>query len=219
MAIWYYGRANARQVASLAAQRIEQFLKSGDFHCLDSSVGLMLASPAGRTTRMRRQMDAAAHRRSSQDLTVPPPPPPPPVPQQADASGKHPAQKAAKAKTDSGRPPALPALAGQLSDQTLPQVLQFLNQNQKTGELHLQTDARDALFSIRKGDIVYAESGGYEGVDAVYACAKETEGAFWFNSMEALPKRIENVQASMMDIAFECCRLLDESRRDEESLE
>jgi hypothetical protein len=138
-----------------------------------------------------------------------PPPPAPPSARKKDA----PAARAAPAA------PALPALSGQLSEQHLPQVLQYLNQNQKTGELNLKTSNRGALFAIRQGEMEYAESEGQKGTEAVFACAAEKDGAFWFMSMESLPGRERNVHQSMMDIAFECCRLMDEAGMVEESRE
>ncbi len=202
LSIWYYGKANCTEVANLAAQRIQQFLSSGDFTRLDSSVGLIFGSLEANTSRIRRQIgDHDAQKERPRSTLIAPPPlrePPSATTQHVPGASHH-------------KMRSLPALAGQLSDQNLPQVLQFLNQNQKTGELQLETAGREALFVIDKGQLIYAVSGGLEGVEAVYACARECEGTFWFEIVDMPPARKRNVTLSMMEIAFECCRLMDEA--------
>jgi hypothetical protein len=224
MAIWYYGKKNGLEIAALAARRIEQFLQSGDFQCLDSSVGLMMGGTPGSDSQIKRYLEDTAksslHKASTSAVASPPPPTSAP-PRKAVAAAPPPPKRKKTAPSAKAKPspaaPVLPALSGQLADQNLPQVLQYLHQNHKTGELNLKTANRGALFAIRRGELEYAESGGLMGAEAVFACAGEKDGAFWFMSMERLPDRERNVHQSMMDIAFECCRLMDEAGLVEES--
>lgn len=106
-----------------------------------------------------------------------------------------------------------PALSGQLTEQNVPQILQFLFQNQKTGELRIQTARLSGLMAFLDGNIEFAEAGSLEGIHAIYACSRQTNGSFRFNAT-AIPDRPKNVDQPMMEIIFQCCKRMDEEQRD-----
>ncbi len=106
-----------------------------------------------------------------------------------------------------------PALAGQLSMQNLPQVLQFLHQNANTGILHLRNPEREGVLLFDKGNIFNAQSGDVSGEEAIYTLALLKEGSFQFSNEENKPEGDTNVKGTMMSIVFECCRRFDEAGR------
>lgn len=104
-----------------------------------------------------------------------------------------------------------PALSGNLADQHLAQIIQFLHANTKTGELHVRGRNNLGTMAFDQGSIYYAECGDRRGPPAIYVCAREHIGTFRFNSMPAAPDRPKNVSDPMMQIIFECCKRIDET--------
>jgi hypothetical protein len=109
-----------------------------------------------------------------------------------------------------------PALSGNLSDQALPQIIQFLNTSTMTGDLKVSGPRVTGVIAFDRGQLYYAEAGQFQGEFAVYACALEREGSFHFFRLEAAPSREHNVNAPTTHVIFECCRRMDESARAEE---
>ncbi len=107
-----------------------------------------------------------------------------------------------------------PSLAGQLSVQSLPNLLQFLLQHANTGELVVDTDDLTGMLVFEKGRLVFAKAGSIEGEEAVFACALKREGSFRFNNLEEVPAEPRNVTMPMMQIIFECCKRYDDSERE-----
>lgn len=106
-----------------------------------------------------------------------------------------------------------PALAGQLSVQSMPQILQFLHHSSLTGALEIKTPARDGILLVEKGSIFRAESGAQTGLEAIYALGLLRQGSFHFNASDSRPAGETNVTDPMMQILFECCRRYDEAGR------
>ncbi|MCK6470586.1 MAG: FHA domain-containing protein [Planctomycetes bacterium] len=117
-----------------------------------------------------------------------------------DALGSH-GQHAAQAG---------PALSGNLANQDLAQIFQFLNTNTKTGDLFVTGEQREGLISFDEGKIFFAEAGDRKGIHAVYALARERSGTFRLEGLEKPPDRPKNVTEPMMQIIFECCKRIDE---------
>jgi hypothetical protein len=104
------------------------------------------------------------------------------------------------------------ALSGNLGDQSLVQVIQYLHANNKTGELHVEGARHSGLFGFDDGVIFFAEAGERRGAPAIYVCAREHEGTFAFRRTPTPPAKPKNVTEPMMQIIFECCRRIDETQ-------
>ena len=113
------------------------------------------------------------------------------------------------------RPLPGPALSGNLSDQSLPQIIQFMHTSSMTGELKVSGARFNGVIAFDKGQLCHAEAGEFQGEFAVYACAMEHQGSFQFFRLEALPPRERNVKAPTARVIFECCRRMDEGGRGE----
>ena len=100
-------------------------------------------------------------------------------------------------------------LAGSLSDFGLPELLQTIDLNRKTGRLSLVTENKNGTMDIRGGQIVAAEFDGKLGEEAVYSMLREEMGYFEFEAKEF---EVEpNVEASTSALLMESFRKLDES--------
>jgi hypothetical protein len=108
-----------------------------------------------------------------------------------------------------------PALSGNLSDQGLPQIVQFLHTSAMTGELKVSGARFNGVIAFDKGQLCHAEAGEFQGEFAVYACAMEQQGSFQFFRLDALPPREQNVKTPTAHVIFECCRRMDEAGRGE----
>ena len=120
-------------------------------------------------------------------------------------------QQAGDAGTSGGRRGVEPALSGNLADQHLAQIIQFLHANTKTGELHVRGRNNLGTMAFDSGAIYYAECGDRRGPPAIYVCAREHIGTFRFNASPTAPARPKNVNDPMMQIIFECCKRIDET--------
>jgi len=107
--------------------------------------------------------------------------------------------------------PVEPALSGNLADQNLAQIIQYLHTNAKTGELIVKGKTREGILAFDKGQIVSAQSGDRNGVTAIYAVARERSGSFSFKVSDSVAMRPKNVNEPMMQIIFECCKRMDEA--------
>jgi len=107
--------------------------------------------------------------------------------------------------------PEEPALSGNLSDQNLAQIIQYLNTNGKTGELIVKGKNREGIFVFDKGQIISAQAGDRNGVTAIYAVARERSGSFSFKTTDTVSMRPKNVTDPVMQIIFECCKRMDET--------
>jgi len=103
------------------------------------------------------------------------------------------------------------ALSGNLGDQSLVQVLQYLHTNTKTGELLVEGERYSGVFAFNGGTIYFAEAGERHGTPAIYVCAREHQGTFTFRRTSTPPAKPKNVTDPMMRIIFECCRRIDET--------
>ena len=104
-------------------------------------------------------------------------------------------------------------LAGNLAEQSLPQVLQYVAANRYTGEMHIRSQGLSGTIAIAEGNVVYAETSGNagkKGMDAILAMGEIKAGSFEFFSMSDLPVRPVNVHMPTMQVIFEICRVMDE---------
>ena len=107
-------------------------------------------------------------------------------------------------------PPEEAALSGNLRDQSLPQVLQYLHASGMTGELTVKGEKQQGSMAFEDGQLFFAESGECYGADAVYECAQERTGAFHFKTLAAPPHYPKNIVEPTLQVILESCRRIDE---------
>jgi len=103
------------------------------------------------------------------------------------------------------------ALSGNLHDQSLPQILQFIHSNAMTGELFVEGKRHHGAIAFNNGQIFFAQSGPVNGSFAVYHCARETDGHFRFEKTANPPNRAKNVTETTVQVILESCRRMDEA--------
>ncbi|MCW8133428.1 MAG: DUF4388 domain-containing protein [Planctomycetota bacterium] len=104
-----------------------------------------------------------------------------------------------------------PALSGNLRDQGLPQIMQFLHSNSMTGELFVEGKRHQGVMAFDNGQVIFAQSGAINGAFAIYHCARESEGHFRFEKMPKPPNRPRNVTETTVQVILESCRRMDEA--------
>ncbi|MCB1198339.1 MAG: DUF4388 domain-containing protein [Deltaproteobacteria bacterium] len=107
------------------------------------------------------------------------------------------------------------ALSGDLSAMGLPDLLQNLNQNQKTGSLTLSFDEQEGMIAILEGKLYSAQVGKAVGSKAVYRMLAWDEGDFEFQPLDAdapefSAKGVTPIQESVDGLLMEGMRQLDE---------
>lgn len=128
--------------------------------------------------------------------------------------------------TEEGLPPmAQLSLAGNLNDQSLPQVLQFLHTTARTGELEVRGGKMKGTVGFQKGQAVFGHAMALSGdtfafsdqldtsgAEAVYQLCRFKEGTFHFKPLDEV-KRPRNITIATMSVIFEACRRMDEASR------
>ncbi|MCX7805053.1 MAG: FHA domain-containing protein [Planctomycetota bacterium] len=104
------------------------------------------------------------------------------------------------------------SLSGNLHDQPLPQILQYLSSNSSTGELAVLSRGGRGLIAFNRGSIYYAEYSDHKGELAIYLLAEEHAGTFMFRDRKEPPLLAPNVFEPVVKVIFECCRRMDETR-------
>jgi CheY-like chemotaxis protein len=108
------------------------------------------------------------------------------------------------------------ALAGDLSEMSLPDLLQMLEANARTGSLLLESAGRTAVIYVADGRPIDASYEGREGEEAIYTIIDWHEGRFQFS-----PRMIERPQrifVSAQGILLEAMRRLDEEEDAKQTL-
>ena len=102
---------------------------------------------------------------------------------------------------------------GSLVDMNLIDLLQALGPSRKTVKLIVTSQKKKLTLFLNQGTIVYAESDGLRGPDAVYAALAWTDGTW--KTMTITPDSIPepNTFSSNESILMEGCRRLDEMSR------
>ena len=103
--------------------------------------------------------------------------------------------------------------AGSLSDFGLPELVQALDLNKKTGKLSVVSDRGRGAMMIRDGQIAAAEIGALKGEDAVYEMLVLEAGFFEFESGEIVCER--EIETKTNQLLMEAFRRIDESKRRE----
>jgi len=72
------------------------------------------------------------------------------------------------------------AMSGKLSEIPPAELLQTLNQNQKTGVLNFELSKGPAFVSFREGQLIGVRYSEYKGIEAFFKILKEKDGRFKF---------------------------------------
>jgi CheY-like chemotaxis protein len=99
-------------------------------------------------------------------------------------------------------------LSGSLSEMNVPDLLQMLETNSRTGSLLIESEGRSAMLYIVDGRPMDAVYRGYEGEAAIYAIIDWRDGRFQFSSR--LPDRPQRIFTSAQGLLLEAMRRFDE---------
>lgn len=113
--------------------------------------------------------------------------------------------------SDSGaltQPMLAETLAGRLDQIEMPELLQTLEFNTKTGTLEIYGTDGEGQIVIEKGVPTYAETETQKGEEAVYELVRFSSGQFSFSP--EVPEYERNVHKPMGGLLMEACRRLDE---------
>jgi CRP-like cAMP-binding protein len=104
------------------------------------------------------------------------------------------------------------SLTGNLNFLNLGELLQIFGTNGSTGVLIIKSKYSEepGRMYFVKGNLVNAEAGSKEGVDAALALFGWTEGEFEFRAQNVKTKNV--IQKSRMEITLDALRLLDDGR-------
>jgi len=102
------------------------------------------------------------------------------------------------------------SMEGDLKDHMFPQLLQYMHNARKTGELLIESKGQQAIIGFQKGNITFAMLSDELGIGVIHTLACWREGTFRFKSMEEMP-RPKNVVHPTMTIILKCCQILDEN--------
>lgn len=115
-----------------------------------------------------------------------------------------------KVKPDPDRHHTGPAIRGKLSDVALVELIQFLEQNRKTGTLKIR-GPEEGEFFLREGKIINAVCGDSKGEEAAFRLLHLVEGTFEMDA--ARPECDVAIQSSTAALIFEALRKADEHAR------
>ncbi|MCS6884650.1 MAG: response regulator [Acidobacteriota bacterium] len=99
-------------------------------------------------------------------------------------------------------------IQGQLSEVSLPDVLQIISNNQKTGELVIDSSKGVARIFLQSGQIVQATFGKFSGLKALFRILALDEGRFLFENKQLAVE--VTVQDKIENLLLEGYRQMDE---------
>ncbi|HYB73391.1 MAG TPA: DUF4388 domain-containing protein [Candidatus Sulfotelmatobacter sp.] len=122
---------------------------------------------------------------------------------------------AARAAAAEAAGPTVPAagIQGRLQEVSLPNVIQILEVERKTGTLELERGGERAALHFDEGQIVDAAWKDHGGEMAVYRILQWTEGAFRFDPAAAGAAPAQRIQSNNQHLLMEGMRRLDEGAR------
>lgn len=105
-------------------------------------------------------------------------------------------------------------LIGSIKDQSIADIIQFLEISKHTGRLSVQLKGRTASMILRDGKILSAQFSPLEDSEAVYAMIALQEGTFRFEPLQDIDM-VERIEASSYALILEGLKRIDEHGRDE----
>lgn len=105
------------------------------------------------------------------------------------------------------------SFSGSLEHLDLPGIVQMLDQTRKTGALHLNAGATDAVLFFESGEIHHAECGGLTGEEAVLQIVKNCQqaGSGVYKLVAGTTAGQRTVHRRSMDLLLDALREFDEA--------
>jgi hypothetical protein len=100
------------------------------------------------------------------------------------------------------------ALSGDLHDFELNDIFQFIQMGGKDGALHIKSDKGVSVIYFKGGNILHAELGIYEGIEAINDLLKWEDGTFNFIPDEETDKI--TIDLPVQNVILEAARQIDE---------
>lgn len=111
---------------------------------------------------------------------------------------------------EAGKKEVALGLIGDFETFTIPDIIQFIENSGKSGILKIVSSDEEGRLYFNGGQVVDAEIGKRQGIEAVYHLIRITKGSYEFEPREAkFPVRI---RVSTINLLLEGLRLLDEER-------
>ncbi len=104
--------------------------------------------------------------------------------------------------------------AGLLEDMNLIDLLQALGPSRKTAKISITSNGNELILYLKKGQIVFAQSGDLLGAEGVYAALAWNSGKWVIEPVAEEDIPPANNEYSNESILMEGCRLLDECQRE-----
>jgi hypothetical protein len=105
--------------------------------------------------------------------------------------------------------------AGSLSDFGVPEILQVIDLNRKTGKLTIVLDEGRGDIYVKDGAVIHAKLGGLEGEEAVYKMLSGERGYFEFD-MREIEEVTPTITVKTANLLMEGFRRMDESEKQKE---
>lgn len=103
--------------------------------------------------------------------------------------------------------------SGDLKDLSIVELVQMLNLNKKSGVLIIDSDDKGQIY-LKDGHLWASQHGDKTGEEAFYSLVAKIDGTFKFEITEIDIE--QNVINSTMNVIMEACRIMDETRHQEE---
>jgi len=101
------------------------------------------------------------------------------------------------------------ALAGDLSDFGLAELLQILSMGRKSGTLSLTGDRSSGTLTLASGRLIAADvAGGPVGEPAFFSLFRNTSGSFRFETADGDPLPAQTVNRPLESLLLEATQLL-----------
>ena len=101
------------------------------------------------------------------------------------------------------------ALSGLIEDGLMPDILQIISSNAKTGLFTLEDENEKVQLYFRDGELFHAATDEDTGQSAFFAAMALEKGAFYFEDVEDLPD-VRTIDANTQFLILEALRQIDE---------
>ncbi len=104
-----------------------------------------------------------------------------------------------------------PALSGLVQDGILPDILQMISSNTKTGIFTLENEGRTIELYLRDGEMYHAKTEDMTGQTAFFAAMAMEEGKFYFQETDEVPDD-KTIDGNTQFMILEALRQIDEEQ-------